>query len=156
MNMRSANVNNPKRGLERLWTRLDERYGSPEMIESVLKSRLTNFPRLSNRDNIKLYELSDILSEILCVKNQDEYSSILAYFDSSAGDKPVFEKLPYSLQEKWTTRAARYKTQHKTSFPPFSFFVDFVAAMSRVKNDPSFIYLLFLCSFYLCVENHNI
>jgi hypothetical protein len=141
MSMRSANVNNPKRGLERLWTRLDERYGSPEMIESVLKSRLTNFPRLSNRDNIKLYELSDILSEILCVKNQDEYSSLLAYFDSSVGVKPVVEKLPYSLQEKWTTRAARYKTQHKTSFPPFSFFVDFVAEMSRVKNDPSFIYM---------------
>ena len=49
--------------------------------------------------------------------------------------------MPYSLQEKWTTRAARYKTQHKTSFPPFSFFVDFVAEMSRVKNDPSFIYM---------------
>ena len=110
------------------------------MIESVLKSRLTNFPRLSNRDNIRLYELSDILSEILCVKNQDEYSSLLAYFDSSAGVKPVFEKLPYSLHEKWTTRAARYKTQHKTSFPPFSCFVNFVAEMSRVKNDPSFIY----------------
>ena len=109
------------------------------MIESVLKSRLTNFPRLSNRDNIRLYELSDILSEILCVKNQDEYNSLLAYFDSSAV-KPVFEKLPYSLHEKWTTRAARYKTQHKTSFPPFSCFVNFVAEMSPVKNDPSFIY----------------
>jgi hypothetical protein len=63
-----------------------------------------------------------MLLEILFVTNKDEYSSLLAYFDSSAGVKPVVEKLPYSLQEKWTTRAARYKTQHKTSFPPFLFF----------------------------------
>jgi hypothetical protein len=31
VSIRSSNAGNPKRGLQRLWERLDERYGSPEM-----------------------------------------------------------------------------------------------------------------------------
>ena len=34
----------------------------------------------------------------------------------------------------------KYKTSHSAIFPPFSVFVDFIKEMSKVKNDPSFIY----------------
>lgn len=55
-----SNVNNPVIGLERLWERLDDRYGCPELIEEALK----RFPKLFNKDYKKLYELTDILGEI--------------------------------------------------------------------------------------------
>jgi hypothetical protein len=42
VSIRSSNAENPKRGLQRLWKRLDERYGSPEMAEASLKVKLTN------------------------------------------------------------------------------------------------------------------
>lgn len=45
------NVNNPTRGLQRVWQLLDERYGSPEMVEFALKQKMSNLPRLKNKDN---------------------------------------------------------------------------------------------------------
>lgn len=49
-----SNVNNPTRGLQRVWQRLDERYGSPEMVEFALKQKLSNLPKLTNKDNKRL------------------------------------------------------------------------------------------------------
>lgn len=57
-----SNVNNPVIGLARLWERLDDRYGCPELIEEALKRKLDRFPKLSNKDYKKLYELTDILA----------------------------------------------------------------------------------------------
>ena len=65
VSIRSSNAGNPKRGLQRLWERLNERYvyGSPEMVDASLKTKLANFPKMSNKDTKRLYELQYILSE---------------------------------------------------------------------------------------------
>ena len=138
--LRAANAQEPARGLERVWQRLDERYGCPEMVESALKNKLSDFPKLTNKDNKKLYELSDLLSEIESVKNQEKYKALLGYLDSSSGVRPIIAKLPYGLQEKWTSHAVKYKQSHQVIFPPFSVLVDFIVETSRIKNDPSFVY----------------
>lgn len=139
-NIKIANFSNPGSGLSRIWERLNDRYGSPEMVEFALKQKLANVPKLTNKDYRKLFELSDILSEIEAVKDNVEYSTLLAYFDTSSGILPIVNKLPHALQEKWTTHAVNFKKKHSVSFPPFSVFVEFVRDISRVKNDPSFQY----------------
>ena len=63
----------------RIWERLDERYGCPEMVENTLKTKLANFPKLTNKDTKKLYELTDILSEIETVRCDKKYAALLAY-----------------------------------------------------------------------------
>ncbi|MES9882784.1 MAG: hypothetical protein ABW185_18100 [Sedimenticola sp.] len=138
--IRASNVNDPSRGLQRLWDRLDDRYGCAEMVEASLKSKLARFPKLTSKDSEKLYELSDILSEIESVKEDKRYHSLLSYYDSSSGVNPIVSKLPYPLQDKWTNRAVDYKRRHGVSFPPFTVFSEFVRDMSKVKNDPSFMY----------------
>ena len=138
--LRAANAGNPARALTQAWDRLDERYGSPEMIETALKTKLNNFPRLTNKDSKKLYELSDMVTEMECIKENDKYRTLLSYFDSSSGVIPIVNKLPYSLQDKWTNRAWRYKQDHKVPFPPFRVFAEFLREASRVRNDPSFNY----------------
>lgn len=50
LSIRASNANNPERGLKRIWDRMDERYGCPEMVESALINKLTNFPKLSTKD----------------------------------------------------------------------------------------------------------
>ncbi|XP_060074446.1 uncharacterized protein LOC132554162 [Ylistrum balloti] len=65
---------------------------------------------------------------------------MLSYFNTSLGVIPIVNKLPYNIQEKWTMRAARFKREHGVSFPPFSCFTEFVREMSKVKNDPGFVY----------------
>ena len=75
--IRTSNAKNPSRGLLRIWQRLDERFGSPEMVEAALKKKLSDFPRLFTKDNKKLYELADILSEIEAAKEDQQYAEIL-------------------------------------------------------------------------------
>ncbi|CAC5399848.1 unnamed protein product [Mytilus coruscus] len=48
--IKAANTNNPPRALKLIWERLNERYGSPELIDSALKTKLAAFPRITNKD----------------------------------------------------------------------------------------------------------
>lgn len=140
VSIRLSNPNSPTRRLKRLWERLDERYGCAEMVEAALKTKLANFPRLTSKDSEKLYDLADILAEIESAKENKTYSSLLSYYDTSSGIKPIVNKLPSQIQEKWTNRAVSYKRKHDVPFPPFNIFSEFVRDMSKIKNDPSFSY----------------
>ena len=71
LSIRASNAENPTRGLQRIWDRMEERYGCPEMVESALKTKLAQFPKLTNKDSKKLYDLSDILSEIEAIKENE-------------------------------------------------------------------------------------
>lgn len=65
-------------------------------------------------------------------------SVLLSYFNSSSGVAPIVSKLPYSLQDKWATRASTYKRTNEVPYPPFKYFVQFVKEMCEIRNDPAF------------------
>ncbi|VDH90793.1 Hypothetical predicted protein [Mytilus galloprovincialis] len=138
--IKAASASDHVGGLHKIWDRLDVRYGSPELIEQCLKTKLANFPKLTNtaKDYERLYELYDILCEIQFVKNNPQYSQVLAYYDSSTGVNQIVNCLPHNLQEKWSTEAIKYKKRHSMLYPPFSFFVDFTYDMAKWRTDPSF------------------
>lgn len=137
ISIRVANATNPENALIKVWERLDERYGCPELILEAITSKLNKFAKLNDSDSKGLYELSDLVSEIACVKETFQFAPLFSYYDSSVGLAPILDKLPYKLQEKWIARAANYKSTHKVSFPPFSYFVSFLNEMSKIRNDPS-------------------
>lgn len=87
--IRIANTTYLKRGLKRIWPRLQERYGSPELVESALKTKLRDFPRITNRHSKRLYELVGILAEIEAIKEDPNYSALSSYFNSSSGINPI-------------------------------------------------------------------
>ena len=126
MSMRTANPMDPQKAVQLIWQRLQERYGSPELVEAALKSKLDNFPTVSLSDSKKLYDLADLLTEIAAVKENPTYSTLLAYFDSSSGILPVVRKLPLNIQEKWITRASAFKRHTGQPHPPFKCFVEFI------------------------------
>lgn len=144
--IRSTNTHDPAKGLSRLWERLFERFGCLEMIDAALRQKIENFPKLSAKDNTKLYELCDILCEIEAAKEDKQFEQMLSFYDSSAGILPIVRKLPHGIQEKWTTHAIKYKKQHNVAFPPFKCFVEFIRETSRVKNNPSFLYETTSCN----------
>ncbi|KAK0155364.1 hypothetical protein N1851_002321 [Merluccius polli] len=110
------------------WMHLEECYGSPQTIEKALLDKLEMFPKIGNKDALKLRELGHLLRELESAKLEG-YLPGLAYFDTSRGVNPIVEKLPYGLQEKWMTQV---------QFPLFSFFTDFVCREACTRNDPSF------------------
>lgn len=136
--IRAVHVLNPAVGVNMVWQRLEECYGTPEVIEDALLKKIENFPRLTNKDNVKLRELGDILLELECAKG-DGVLQGLSYLDTARGVRQIVEKLPYNLQEKWTILGSKYKEDHGVAFPPFAVFSKFVRQQAKIKNDPSFI-----------------
>ena len=110
------------------------------MVEASIKEKLTSFPKQSNKDTIKLYELADILSEVESLKEDTDYGLLLSYYDTSAGINPIVAKLQTGLQEKWTNHAVKYITTHDVHFPPFSEFAQFIRNTIKIKNNPCFMY----------------
>ncbi|XP_033728036.1 uncharacterized protein LOC117317344 [Pecten maximus] len=135
-----ASHSDPAIACNRLWERLMDRYGRPEVVEAALKQKLAMFPKISNKDVKQLYELADIVAEIASVKSNPRLATQLAYFDSSGGVNLIVQKLPYGLQEGWTKHANKYKNINDSCFPPFTVFVKFLFDIARMKNDPSFVY----------------
>lgn len=62
--IRAIHSHNSAAGLNMVWQRLEETYGTPEAVEHSLLKRIEEFPRISNRDNVRLRELGDLLLEL--------------------------------------------------------------------------------------------
>lgn len=137
--MRAVHVGNQEAALKVTWDRLEECYGASEVIERALFSKLDSFPKISNRENLKLRELGDLLMELLSAKEDGSLPG-LSYLDTARGISPIVEKLPYSLQEKWISQGSKYKEEHHVSYPPFSVFTYFICHQAKIKNDPSFAF----------------
>ncbi|XP_033979973.1 uncharacterized protein LOC117477426 [Trematomus bernacchii] len=136
--IRAVHVLNPAAGVNMIWQRLEECYGAPEVIEDALLKKIEHFPKLTNKDNAKLRELGDILLELECAKDEGALPG-LSYLDTARGVREIVEKLPYNLQERWTSIGSKYKEDYRVAFPPFSVFAKFVQQQAKIKNDPSFI-----------------
>lgn len=135
--LRSVHIGNPGAALQMVWARLNEVYCSPEAIEQALLQKLDSFPKINNRDHSKLRELGDLLMELLSAK-EDGYLPGLTVLDTARGTNPIVEKLPFGLQEKWIYQGSKFKREHNVTFPPFSFFTEFVCLNAKIRNDPSF------------------
>ncbi len=88
--IRSVHAHNPALGVQMAWHRLEECYGSSEVIEDALLKKLENFPKISNKDKEKLRELGDLLLEIDAAKSGGHLPG-LAYLDTARGVKPIIE-----------------------------------------------------------------
>ncbi|XP_075445032.1 uncharacterized protein LOC142488412 [Ascaphus truei] len=136
--LRAANANQPQVGLDLVWERLEESYGSPEAVEDLLFKRVDSFPKITTKDYSKLRELGDLLQELEFAR-KDHSLTGLNVLDSARGVRPILEKLPYNLQERWISQGSRYKREKQVAFSPFSFFLSFIREAARTRNNPSFI-----------------
>lgn len=137
INLRSVYARDPDEGLRKVWCRLDERYGSPEVVHRSVQQKLDNFPRFSHLETTRWYDLADTLAGVLALQQDPVYANSLAYFDSSVGVSPILSKLPTNVQEKWATKVIAYRKSSGKVFPPFSKFVDFIHDQAEIRNNAS-------------------
>ena len=136
--LRAVNIENPQIGLQMVWETLEKRYGSAEVIEDNLLTRLETFPKFNTKDREKLQQLSYLLLEVRTEKDTGMYKG-LAVLDSAKGLRKMVEKLPYPLQERWMRVGSSYKRENFAVFPPFEVFVNFIGMEADMRNDVSFI-----------------
>ncbi len=139
--VRAVHVADPAAGCRMVWSRLEESFGSAEIIEKTLFDKLDCFPKISNKEPQKLRELADLLKEVESAK-LGGFSPGLSFLDTARGVAPIINKLPHNLQEKWMSQGSQYKLQFQVQFPPFTFFADFVCREAYIRNDPSFTFHL--------------
>lgn len=108
--IRAAYIANPTTGLYMVWQRLEECFGAPEIIEHALLKKTEDFPKMSNRENQRLRELGDILTELQGAK-LNGFLLGLSHLDTAYGVNPILTKLPYYLQKRWVTVASKYKKE---------------------------------------------
>lgn len=89
------------------------------MIENALLKKLEEFPKISNKDNEKLWELGDLLLELEAAR-KDGFLPGLSYLNTPRGVNPITQKLPYNLLEKWISVGSKYKEDHQVQYPPFA------------------------------------
>lgn len=56
-----------------------------ELVESSIKQKLVCFPKVEVKEEKNLYNLVDIAVEIDSLKRDEQFSSLFASYDSSAG-----------------------------------------------------------------------
>ncbi|XP_014676616.1 PREDICTED: uncharacterized protein LOC106816503 [Priapulus caudatus] len=140
LSIKSASAGNPSLGLLRAWERLEERFGSAEMVESSIKLRVKSFPKILPNNVKVLYDFADLVSEIEALMLEPKLETLLAYYNSSSGVTPLVCKLPYFLQDKWTSSAIGFTKKHHVVYPPFTHFAAFIREQSNLRNNPSFWY----------------
>ncbi len=136
--IKTVNIKDPAIGLSmawktprrNIWLTRGRRAGSVQQARGLSKSY--------NEGSTKTRDLADLLSELQAAK-EDSYLAGLSYLDTSRGIKPIIEKLPYNMQEKWLYLGTRYKQEHLVSFPTFLRLVDFHHHGGQgARTDPSF------------------
>ena len=110
---------------------LDERYGNHFVISNSFRSKLNNWPKISNSDRIGLRSFSDFLNQCLLAK--DRYN--MTVLDDELENAKMLEKLPSWMISKWAKQVYKSRINHNV-FPPFTQFVKFVERESDVFNDP--------------------
>ena len=74
---------------------------------------------------------------ILWERLEESYLLGLSYLDTSRGVSSIIEKLPYGLQEKWTSYGSKVKLENNVTIPPFWVFANFIHREAKVRTDPS-------------------
>ena len=136
--IKACNANSPKVAIDKIWERLDRRFGAAEQVEAYILKKIKEFPEITADCFHLLYDLADLASEIASLKAQPQYRVLFSYFDSKRGVNELVEKLPWNLKDKWTSEATRYKQSSGAMYPPFPIFLKFLENMAEMKNDPAF------------------
>ena len=63
--IKSSCATDPQMCIDTIWSRLEERFGAPELIKSALKTRLSD---INDFTDTKKFDLHDLLNEVQTVK----------------------------------------------------------------------------------------
>lgn len=103
----------------------------------ALINKVRYFKRIPRADNKALRDFGGALSMFEYARDDGALPG-LEYLDTFMGINPFAAKLPDDVQERWLSRAYRFKRDHHGSFPPFTVFSSFIRDLVAERVEPSF------------------
>ena len=113
-------------------TRLEKRYGNPDLIVSKYISKILSFPIIKIDNVEKLDEFSLLL--INCKNTISKISSSVE-LQHPKTMREILKKLPFSVQEKWRRKVDDILEKQNGNVT-FANLVDFIETESRIANNP--------------------
>ena len=109
---------------------LQERFGDPFLTTQVLLAALTQGKKVTGAHGLR--QLSDELSEVLCVLGTDLKSSEA---DSQSFFLGVLTRCPAFVKNQWSKKALEIK-KNEARYPCFNEFVNFMKTIANNASDP--------------------
>ena len=126
----------PSTVLEKLWRELERRFGSSAVISNTFISRLQETAEFDERNLSKLQTFSDLCAD---VESQIDQLPNLACLNYPNTLRPIVNKLPTSIREKWEKEVANFAEKNNDRYPSFSSFAQLIEKHSRIKNHPNIL-----------------
>lgn len=126
----AAGDTDPSLALKNIWAQLARRYGATATVAHSLRKKLSQFPVVADDKNLgkSMRELHD-----LCVVIPN-----LRTVDFPEGVRPVWEKLPTHLQNRWRSKGTKYETANGHVHQPFTFFLEFLNSIAEEFSNHSY------------------
>ena len=114
--------------MKELWSDLQRRYGSIEVIAEQVRSRVANFLSIKGTESIN--QLHDLLYHVRIVNRNMKLCQELGTLNFASGNESTIQKMPNFLLHRWSKTVHQHKTSHLGGHPLFSVIVEFVNTYS--------------------------
>ncbi|XP_063607775.1 uncharacterized protein LOC134782243 [Penaeus indicus] len=111
---------------------LMDRFGNKFIVANAFRSKLNEWPKISNKDGHALQELSDFLKNCLTVMRTTDYLNILN--DPQENGK-MLQKLYPALIDRWNSVVYKWSSSD-AGYPPFSVFCEFIEVEAKKARHP--------------------
>ncbi|XP_063052707.1 uncharacterized protein LOC134447256 [Engraulis encrasicolus] len=114
------------------WAVLQDRYGSPFIVQKAFRDKLVRWPKIAANDPISLREFADFLKG--CAEAMPHVKG-LSILDDCEENHRLLKKLPEWLVRRWS-RTVVEELDKGGNYPNFKCFAEFIAKEARIACNP--------------------
>ncbi|KAL1280039.1 hypothetical protein QQF64_014639 [Cirrhinus molitorella] len=123
---------NSEKAYEGAWAVLQDRYGSPFMVQRAFREKLMKWPKIASNDPIALREFADFLQG--CVEAIPHVKGLSILNDCEENHK-LLKKLPEWMMRHWS-RIVVEELDRSGEYPSFVHFTEFMQTEARIACNP--------------------
>lgn len=114
------------------WSKLNQRYGQPFIIQRAFREKLSNWPKIQSKDAEGLRNFSDYLNA--CMQAMPHVKGLNILNDCEENQK-LIRKLPDWIASRWNRQVTVRLTEGK-DFPSFEEFAKFMSMEAETACNP--------------------
>ncbi|XP_024119479.1 uncharacterized protein LOC112140697 [Oryzias melastigma] len=123
---------NTEQAYQGIWNVLQERYGSPFMVQRAFRNKLMKWPKINANDPLALREFADFLQSCSAAIPQVKGLEIL---NDCEENHKLLKKLPDWIVQRWS-RIVVDEMDKRQEYPSFAHFTEFMQREAKIACNP--------------------